>query len=139
MNRNRPSVNQAAGLLILIGFISACLIISVSAKDVQSGSIVGRWNYTDCNIKNTSVRGYITFKADGTFYIHIKARDDCPVKDVIKGVYLYKIDGEKITTNYTGGHGMAGYYHISGNTLFLSEIPYSDGMEHWKYKLERRK
>ena len=51
--------------------------------------LVGKWDYVDCTIKNTSVKGTITFNEDGTFLAEVKMREDHPTppKSVIKGSY----------------------------------------------------
>lgn len=85
--------------------------------------LIGTWTYYDCNIKNTSVKGTIEFKTNGTFELNIRARDDYPMEDNLRGKYRYSVKGNRIETEYKGGYGMDSYFIIEGEYLYLSGHP----------------
>lgn len=122
-------------LILLICIFTACT--STEQTEISS-PLTGKWIYRDCSIKNTSVRGTITFRTDGTFELDADARDDYPVGS-IRGIYSYKVSGSMILTEYTRGYGISLYYYIDGDELFFSDIqPGSSGEgAMWDYRLLR--
>lgn len=105
----------------------------------------GKWRYSGCLIKNTSVRGTVTFRSDGTFRLDAVARDDCPVRP-IRGVYNYSLQGNRLLTDYKHGYGIAEYWFVKGDHLYLAVRPltnvetgWSGGREigNWRYRLDR--
>ena len=61
--------------------------------------LIGNWDYVNCTIKNTSVKGTISFKEDGTFLAEVKMREDHPTppKSVVKGTY--SVTGNQVEYN----------------------------------------
>ncbi len=122
-------------LVLVIYILAGCS----SAEQAESADpLTGTWVYADCRIKNTSVRGTITFRRNGTFKLDAKARDDYPVGSIC-GVYSYRLNGSMILTEYTKGYGMSLYYYINGDELFFLDIPPAGKVEtgDWKYRLRR--
>jgi len=93
-------------------------------------SIIGTWKYGWCTIKNTSVRGTLTFKTDGTFDLDARARDDHPTPS-IRGNYKYSISGNRITTDYKKGYGLIKYYFIKGKYMYFSSRPITNVIKKW--------
>lgn len=107
--------------------------------------LLGKWRYGGCLIKNTSVRGTVTFRADGTFRLDAVARDDYPVRP-IRGVYKYSLQGKRLLTDYKHGYGIEEYWLVQGTRLYFAASPltnavsdWSGGREigNWRYQLDR--
>ena len=108
--------------------------------------LTGIWTFYGCNIKNTSVTGTIEFKPNGTFILNIRARDDYPVRDNLRGTYRYSVKGNRIKTDYKGGYGMDEYFRIEGEYLYLSGSPIGGVVKggdrrtsNWSHRLKKGK
>ena len=122
-------------LALIVCITGGC---SSAVSPERSNPLTGTWIYEDCRIKNTSVRGTITFRANGTFELDATARDDYPVGS-IRGIYSYMVSGPMILTEYTKGYGMSLYYYINGDELFFTSVqPEGESeTETWTYRLRR--
>ena len=130
-----------------------CLIMLIIGCASSNGNrhndghpLIGTWTYYNCTIKNTSVRGTIEFKTNGTFVLNIRAHDDYPVKDNLSGKYRYSVKGNRIETEYKGGYGMDRYFFIEGEYLYLSGRPIDRVIDegdrrtgNWSHRLKRGK
>jgi len=97
---------------------------SISKKKLRN-PLIGKWEYVDCTIKNTGVRGIISFKEDGTFKAEVKMREDHPTpsKSVVKGSYKVKgneveYDDLKFDSDWYQPHVFGKFFLIEG--AFLS-------------------
>lgn len=98
-------------------FIFLFILVSAahaSDKKETEPSIIGKWEYIGCTIKNTSVQGTIEFKKNGTFIIDAEALDDYPVPP-IRGTYHYSVEDRRIKTDYQKGYGLEPYFLIVEN------------------------
>lgn len=133
-------------LLLFTGCFLACS--GVKRRAVTPGHpLLGRWKYADCTVKNTSVRGTIEFRDSGRMILNVTARDDCPTPD-IRGRYRYSIKTDRITTSYTIGYGLASFFLVKGDSLYLSRRPITRPIAegfgvlrraNWTYRLVRVK
>ncbi len=130
--------------LILAGSFAGCQSNSVKNENTESQSIIGKWEYQDCTIKNTRIYGFITFYSNGTFLIDIDTRDDYPARP-IKGKFNFNLTGSEIKTNYHG-YGLDKYFFIESNILYFSDLEMlridedwhgSVLTADWKYQLKR--
>ena len=138
-------------IIVLITTFVSFLIQLMSCSTFPSepyvpGTIYAKWEYKACSFKNTSVKGYLDFRRDGTFVIKLKVREDFPGK-TISGTYPFSLEGNRIVTSYDKGSGMAEYFLIEGDSLYLSREPITKAIvpedprlgANWSYRLERVK
>ena len=131
--------------LLFICFLLGCAGADRN-RSADVNTLVGIWTYEECTIKNTSVRGTAEFKNNGTLVLNIRARDDYPVRDNLRGTYRYSVKGNRIETDYKGGYGMDEYFYLSGNFLYLSRSGIENIIDdprqntfNWSYRLIRGK
>ncbi len=131
--------------LLIICFLLGCAGTGRNLEH-RDNLLTGIWTYDQCTTKNTSVRGTVEFKNNGTFILDIRARDDYPVRDNLRGTYRYSVTGNRIETDYRGGYGIKAYFHITGDFLYLAgsgidkviDDPHRNNFN-WQYRLKRGK
>ncbi len=113
--------------------------------------LVGKWDYVWCTIKNTSVKGMITFNDDGTFAAEVKMWEDHPTppKSVIKGTYSVK--GNQVTyenlefdNEWYHPRPFGTYFLLEGEHLYFAFIKLEKAEKdytkaRWRYKLINNK
>ena len=132
-----------SGVLLFL-FSSCASSFKETADPRVPGSIYGKWEYRACSYKNTSVKGFIIFRRDGTFVLNVKARDDTGGK-TIRGTFPFSVEGNRISTGYDGGYGMEEFFLIEGDRLYLSSGPITKALvpedprfgANWGFELER--
>ncbi|TAL36746.1 MAG: hypothetical protein EPN93_07975 [Spirochaetes bacterium] len=92
--------------------------------------LAGTWRYEECTIKNTSVRGTISFSPGGNMQIDAVARDDCPVPK-ISGRYNYRVQGNVLKTDYDKGYGLSPFFLVKGDYLYFSRVEIKEPFEEW--------
>ena len=109
--------------------------------------LAGTWSYEECTIKNTSVKGSISFYKNRTFRAEVKMREDHPTPPLSIITGTYKIRGNEIEyRDLEFDHGQyrprpfGKYFTIINNNLYFSQIkiqkPEKDRTKaRWSYKL----
>ncbi len=118
-------------LLIIIFFL-----FSANTVNLKDNSIIGKWQYIDCTIKNTSVEGTIQFFKDSTFVFKGEVHQDFPTKP-FRCKYKFKIVENTIiclTNDFPPMENppISKYYLIQGDTLYFSGIPMKKVVNDWK-------
>lgn len=133
----------AGGVLLLSLLVAGC---SSRAVVPAGHPLLGKWEYGQCLIKNTAVRGTVTFRADGTFLLDAVARDDYPVSP-IRGTYRYSLQGNRLVTDYPHGYGLGQYWLVQGDGLYFAAMPITNAVSqwtagqevgNWQYRLQRK-
>lgn len=110
-------------------------------------TLTGTWVYTDCRIKNTSVKGTLSFYKNGKFCIEVKMREDHPTPplSIIKG--SYRVTGNQVKYSniefdhaYYHPHPIGPYFYIKNNYLYFSHVRFVQLektilQKQWIYKL----
>lgn len=109
--------------------------------------LIGTWTYVDCTIKNTSVKGKVSFYKNGTFCAEVKMREDHPTPplSIIKGSYsvtgnMVKYSNMEFDHPHYHPNPFGKYFVIKDNYLYFSQIKIQKPKQHahegrWIYKL----
>lgn len=132
-------------ICILMIFCGCATAAPEAAGSHPPDSLIGKWRYVDCTIKNTFVSGTVTFRENGTFFMDATARDDYPVGR-IKGTYTYSAENGMFSTNYAKGYGLSEYFLIKGDDLYFAASPIPSDASlirdegkpvYWRFRLVR--
>lgn len=132
-------------LILILG--GGCL---TAAEGESPSSLLGKWEYVDCAIKNTTVKGTIAFSSNGAFTFAGQIHEDYPTLP-FQGTYKYSVNENELS--YIRVHKdktppVLTYFLIEGDFLYFSEQPMESVQEdraegyrstNWDYKLKRVK
>jgi hypothetical protein len=93
--------------------------------------LLGKWEYVDCNIKNTSVEGVLEFSSD-KFTFKGKIHEDFPTQP-FEEKYEYKISNNKIIYSMEGKNypPVRAYWFIEGGFLYFSNRAMKSVLDDW--------
>jgi hypothetical protein len=118
-------------LLLIMGFF---LFSSYTVKE-KNNSLIGKWQYLDCTIKNTGVNGTIQFFKDSTFRFKGEVHQDFPTKP-FTCKHKYSVNGNKIsclTEEFPPFQNppIADYFFILNDRLYFSSQPMTEVVDDW--------
>jgi len=132
--------------------IMVCFLFSSNSNKLQENPLVGKWQYLDCTIKNTSVRGTIEFFKDSTFLFDGDVSEDYPTKP-FKCKHKYIVSENKLsclTETFPAFEKppISEYFFIKDKELYFSDLPMTEVIDdwsgsyrktNWTYRLKRVK
>ncbi len=144
----KTTVKLGTILLLIFGFF---LFSSYSVKQ-KNNSIIGKWQYFDCTIKNTAVNGTIQFFKDSTFFFKGKVHQDFPTKP-FSCKHQFRISENKLSCLSTEfppfeNPPISEYFLIKEDLLYFSNQPMTEIIDdwtgnyrktNWNYRLKRVK
>jgi hypothetical protein len=124
-------LKQSKYLLLILLF----LLFSGYTDKEKNNPLIGKWQYHDCTIKNTSVSGTIVFFEDSTFFFNGLVSEDFPTEP-FECKYKYVVSGNKLsclTTEFPAFERppIAEYFFIKGDDLYLSGQPMKKVIDDW--------
>jgi hypothetical protein len=141
------SLKRVLSMSLLISMtIPGCMPMKESR--INAGALDGIWEYVDCAIKNTSVKGLLVFEGN-RFIFDGRVRQDYPTRP-FRREYEFRLEGAGQIGYASAAEKesppVLSYFLIDGDYLYFSEYAMASVLDdrsgpyrqtNWQYKLKR--